>query len=82
MKDFAAFFGLQLVAYCLITLNYRAVAHGSYGWTAISDLTYAAFNFGLIKRIAKSETNWAWAGYTFGGVVGSMLGILLSKHLM
>jgi len=79
MIDFLIMFFSQLCAYLLITVNYRAVAHGSYVWTAATDLAFAGFNFGLIKRIAKSETNAAWVGYTLGGVAGSMLGIFLSK---
>lgn len=81
MKSFCLMFFSQLFAYLLITLNYRAVAHGSYVGTAASDLAFAAFNFGLIKRIAKSDSVSAWAGYTLGGCCGSLLGILASNHL-
>ena len=81
MRDFFLMFFSQLCSYMLITMNYRAIAHGNYLWTASTDLLFAGFNFGLIKRIAKSETDAAWAGYTIGGVVGSMLGILITKHM-
>jgi hypothetical protein len=81
MRDFALMFFSQLCAYLLITMNYRAIAHGDYLLTAGTDLAFAGFNFGLIKRIAKSETKTAWVGYTLGGVVGSMLGIFISKRL-
>lgn len=74
-------FGSQLAAYLLITVNYRAVARGDYLWTAATDLSFAAFNFGLIRRIAKSESTAAWVGYTLGGCVGSMLGIFCSHFL-
>jgi hypothetical protein len=81
MRDFLTMFASQLCAYLLITINYRAVARGNYLWTAATDLSFAAFNFGLIRRIAKSETRSAWLGYTLGGCVGSLLGIFLSTSL-
>jgi hypothetical protein len=81
MKDFLLMFGSQLCAYLLITLNYRAIAHGSYAWTATTEVLFTGFNFGLIRRIAKSETKTAWAGYVLGGVTGSMLGIFTSNYL-
>lgn len=81
MRDFFVMFGSQLAAYLLITANYRSVARGDYFWTAATDLTFAAFNFGLIRRIAKSETRAAWAGYVLGGCCGSLLGIFCSRFL-
>jgi hypothetical protein len=81
MKDFFVMFFSQLCAYLLITINMRAIAHSNYAWTAGSNLTFAGFNYWLIKRIAKSESTLAWIGYTLGGVTGSMLGIFLSKSL-
>jgi hypothetical protein len=81
VKDFFVMFFSQLCAYLLITINFRAVAHSNYGWTAGTDLAFAGFNFWLIKRIAKSESTIAWVGYTLGGVTGSLLGIFVTKFL-
>jgi hypothetical protein len=44
-------------------------------------MTFAAFNFGFIKRVAKSEDNAAWLGYTLGGLAGSLLGIFITTRL-
>lgn len=80
MTDFLKFFAVQCVQYFLITANYRAIAQGSYAWTAGTDFMFAGINFMLIKKIADSDKNrWAWAGYTLGGVVGSLGAIYLTK---
>lgn len=79
MRDFGLFFAIQCLQYFLITCNMRAISQGSYFWTAITDFTFAAVNFAIIKKIAQSETKTAWAGYTLGGVVGSLSAIYLTK---
>lgn len=81
MRDFWMMFFVQCLSYFLITMNQRAIAIGLYFWTGITDLAFASINFVIIKRVAKSESNWAWAGYTVGGVVGSLSAIFLTKLL-
>lgn len=79
MREFFLLFFTQCLSYFLITANYRAIARGSYGWTAVTDLFFASVNFFMIKKVAKSDTKAAWLGYTCGGVCGSLLAILLTK---
>ncbi len=83
IKEFLLMFAVQLINYCLITINYRAVAHGNYLLTGISDFIFASLNFFVIKKIAKSDdTIHQWLGYSTGGVVGALLGIYVSKFLL
>ena len=83
IKEFLLMFFVQIINYCLITINYRAVAHANYFLTGISDFIFASLNFFVIKKIAKSEdTIHQWLGYSLGGVVGALLGIYVSKFLL
>jgi hypothetical protein len=72
---------MQLVSYCIITVNFRAVAAGHYVWTAVTDLVYAGLAFFIIQRVSHVSTTDAWVGYTLGGVVGAQIGIYMSKRL-
>ncbi len=81
MKEFFIVFFSQLLAFLFITMNYRAVAHGSYVGTAITDLLFSAVNFGLIKRVANSETKMTMVAYVIGGMIGSQIGILLTMYV-
>jgi hypothetical protein len=82
VKEFTILFAVQCLSYFLITMNQRAIAQGLYFWTGMTDLFFAGVNFAVIKKIATSAPGWApWAGYTFGGVAGSLLGIWLTTVL-
>lgn len=82
-KEFITLFCIQLIAYALLCINYRAVAQAHYVQSAISDFVIATLSFFVIRRIAKSEDTFhGWLGYALGGVAGSFLGIWLSKILL
>lgn len=81
-KDLYIFFGAQfIVYYLLLTVNYSAIAKGSYLWTGLSDLVFASVNFFVIRKIATSKVTSVleWGSYVTGSVAGSLLGIYLSK---
>jgi hypothetical protein len=81
-KVFWALFISQLLSYFLITWNQRVLNFGLYGPTALSDFLFAGTNFFIIKKIATDDSTYeGWAGYTFGGVAGSMLGIFFTKAM-
>ena len=81
-------FSVQMLLYCLLTLNYIAIAHLNYIGTAITDGLVASVNFFLIRKVCatgpvnivkSTPDSWKpWAAYTSGGVVGYMLGIFIS----
>lgn len=86
-KDFLILFLTQVLMYTILCINYRAVAKGDYLQSAVSDFMIASASFFVIKRIAKEEKEgdnafWPWLGYALGGVVGSILGIWISKILL
>jgi hypothetical protein len=81
MKQFWLFFSVQCLQYFLITVNYRAVSQGLYGWTFVSDMAVAFNGFLLIKRISDDKGRAGLAGYTLGGAVGSVMAIFITKRL-
>jgi hypothetical protein len=83
IKESAIMFAVQVVSYSLLCINYRAVAHAHYFQSAVSDFAIATLGYFVIKRIANSDDSLhQWLGYSMGGVVGSIVGIWLSKVLL
>lgn len=83
LKEFITLFIIQVISYSLLCINFRAVAQAHYIQSAITDFIIATLSFFVIRKIAKSEDTFhGWAGYALGGVVGSFLGIWLSKILL
>ncbi len=81
-KDASLMFVIQTLNYGIMVVNYRAVGHANYFWSALSDFMLATFSFFVIKKIAKSDDSWhLWFGYALGGVAGSILGIRLSLFI-
>jgi hypothetical protein len=83
IKESAIMFAVQVVSYSLLCINYRAVAQAHYFQSAVSDFAIATLGYFVIKRIANSDNSLhQWLGYSMGGVVGSIVGIWLSKVLL
>jgi len=80
MKEALIMFGVQVVSYLLLVLNFRAIAQTNYITTAWTDFLFASLTFFVFKRMIKhgAENVGQWLGYALGGVVGSLLGIWLS----
>jgi uncharacterized membrane protein YfcA len=82
-KEFLTLFCIQIVAYTIFCINYRAVAEAHYHTAAISDAGIASLNFFVIRKIAHGQDNvHQWAGYTLGSVVGSYVGIWISTTFL
>lgn len=76
-------FFVQILSYSLLCINYRAVAQAEYFQAAISDFTIATLGYLVIKKLANSDNSFhQWLGYSLGGVVGSIVGIWISKMLL
>ena len=65
--------------YGLNTIAFRMVARGSYVGVAISDSLIAWWGFAMVKRIHQADTKLEKFGYILGGVIGSLLGLRLTK---
>lgn len=82
IKEALTLFIIQIFSYSFLCINYRAVAQAHYHLSAITDFVLATMSFFIIRKIARSEDSiHQWIGYTSGSVVGSYLGIYISKIL-
>jgi uncharacterized membrane protein YesL len=78
-KEAAILFAIQIVSYCILCVNFRAVAQTQYHVAAVSDFAIASLSFFVIRKIANStDALHQWIGYVLGSVAGSYLGIYLS----
>lgn len=83
LKSFSIIFGLQLVLYCVVTINTRAISQASIAATVFTDFGIAALNWATIRLIAKHQDNAVqFVSYLLGSISGSTIGILLSKSLL
>lgn len=83
IKNFSIIFGLQLILYCVVTLNTRAIAQASISATVFTDFGIAALNWATIRLISKHKDSAAqFVSYLLGSISGSTIGILLSKSLL
>jgi hypothetical protein len=78
-----ALFFAQVLNYGILTINFRAVAQGHMKTMVITDGMCATLMFFLIKRISEAagDAIIPWMGYTLGGMVGSVVGMYISKKL-
>lgn len=83
LKSFSIIFGLQLILYCVVTINTRAIAQASISATVFTDFGIAALNWATIRLIAKHKDNAAqFVSYLLGSIGGSTIGIILSKSVL
>lgn len=84
LKDGIKLYFAQLILYCIVTINYRAIAQADYLITGLSASGIAIISFLTIKIISKkTEYPFAsWTGYILGSVCGDLTGIFLSKILL
>ena len=83
LKEASLIFIIQVISYGLLCINFRAVAQADYLQATISDFTIATLGYFVIKKLANTENSvHQWFGYAMGGVVGSIVGIYLSKILL
>jgi hypothetical protein len=79
MKEAVILFVVQVVNYCLLTVNFRAVAQGEVALALATDAVIATMGFFIIRKISRTEdSTLSWAGYTAGSLVGTFLGFKLS----
>jgi hypothetical protein len=83
IKQASLIFTIQFVIYVLVCINYRSVAQAQYLESAISEFAIATLNYLVIKKIASTgNSTLQWMAYSFGTVLGSLLGIWISKIVL
>jgi hypothetical protein len=83
IRDAFILFFAQMLSFAVISINYRAIAQGSYLWSVLTDLVVASLSYFVVRRIAKSKDSICqWAGFALGSAVGTVIGIWLSKIIL
>lgn len=71
--------GLMCLNYGLNAISFRMLARGSYLGVAGTDALIAWWGFSMVKRIGDAQTRVEKVGYTVGGIVGSLIGLWVTK---
>lgn len=82
--QFLFFAAAEAISFFVIVANTRALAQGSYAWTAVTDTLFSAQSFVLAKLMIDDKNARSWAaglGMTVGGTCGSLLSIYVTKRL-
>ena len=58
------------------------MAQGKLPYIALTDLLYAGLSFTLIQRVAKSQGWASQAGFILGGVVGSVVSVVVTQRFL
>jgi hypothetical protein len=74
----AQLFYMMFLQWAILTVNFRAVAHGSYLWLALTDIVTALLSFTVMKKVQEATNVFQMMCYTVGGTLGSQLALLLS----
>ena len=83
IKQACLIFTIQFVIYVMVCINYRSVAQARYIESAISEFAIATLNYLVIKKIASTgNSTLQWMAYSLGTVLGSLLGIWISKIVL
>lgn len=80
LRPFVTMFALQFCSYLVLTINFRAIAHGQYLMAGGSAAVAAVNSYIIVRRIVKNEEGWGLAGLILGGALADMSGIYLTRH--
>jgi hypothetical protein len=83
MKKGILLFFIQAMVTFIAAFNMRAIAQANYTWTIISEVLVGIMIYLSVKEIAdKAHPTAKLIGYVCGGVVGSVIGIYISKIVL
>lgn len=81
--QFLFFAVMDAISFAIVCASTRAVAIGSYRWTAIADFVFGFQAFALFKLAVDDPKARTWAaglGAACGGAFGSCVALWISKH--
>ena len=79
MRSFSVFALLQCCNFILLVVNIRAIAHVQYVWAIATDGLICLLGWTLLRKIASAEGWASRAGYVCGGMIGSFVGIWITR---
>ena len=84
MRIFTIALVTEFFSFFILVCNTRAVAQGSYMWTAITDTLFTAQSFFVARWMIETKEArgmGAFMGFMLGGTLGSLAAIFTTKHL-
>jgi uncharacterized membrane protein YoaK (UPF0700 family) len=84
-KDALTLGVMQFFSWGICTVSWRAVSQANIGVSILADTTLGSLQFFIIKKITKQTDDEGlipWAGFTVGGVMGTVAGIYFSLWLL
>lgn len=83
MKRGIILFFVQVVLTFVAAFNMRSIAQANYLWVGITEVLIAILGFFAISEIAVKTNKLAkLVGFISGSVIGSLLGVFLSKIVL
>lgn len=80
MRSFLLSAAVQFTSYVVLTVNFRAIANTQYAFAWATSVGAAFLSYTIVRRVTKDET-WATVlGMMFGGGLGDLTGIWLTRH--
>lgn len=70
---------LMCLNYGLNAISIRLLARGSYLGVGATDAAIALVGFVMVKQVVAADTWLDKAGYTIGGIIGSMIGMWVTR---
>jgi hypothetical protein len=83
-KTFLVAAATEFFSFFLVVVNTRAYTKGLYGWTFATDsffITQAFFVAKWMVEVKQMRGMVAYFGFLFGGTLGSLFAIWITKHL-
>lgn len=78
-KVFLTFAFLQALSFVVQVVNIRALAHLKYKWAVLTDGLICLLGWTILRYMIKNDSIPALAGYLTGGMIGSFLGMWISR---
>ena len=70
MRNFWISAGVQYTSYIVLTINFRAIAHGQYAEAAATAMLATLLSYTIVRRIQQGESKTTLAGMMVGGHIG------------
>lgn len=83
--QFCLMFMAEFICFFILVANTKAYTHNNYTWTAITDMLFSLQSFTMSKIMIDDPNGrswWAGAGFTLGGMCGSLVAIFVTSHYL
>ena len=83
MRSGVILFFIQVMLTFVAAFNMRSIAQANYEWTILSEIIAGLMIFLSVREIAdRANSVQKCTGFILGSVVGSVIGIFLSKLIL